>query len=76
MLNFQKIVSWRSLKTTWLFDFYFWILLFLSKIFLSHNQAPVVQKVDNTIHRKNLYSEDNAIGIPNTYPLNCVLSDG
>ena len=75
-LNFQKIVSWRSLKTMWLFHFYFWILLFLSKIFLSHNQAPVVQKVDNTIHWVNLYSVDNAIGFPNTYSLDCVLSNG
>ena len=75
-LNFQKIVSWRSLKTMWLFHFYFWILLFLSKIFLSHNQAPVVQKVDNTIQWKNLYSVDNAIGFPNTYSLDCVLSNG
>ena len=37
----------------WLFHFYFLILLFLSKIFLSHNQAPVVQKMDNAIYWKN-----------------------
>ena len=32
-------------------------------------RAPVVQKVDNAIHRINLYSVDSAIGFPNTYPL-------
>jgi len=47
-------------------SFLFGILLFLSKIFLSHNQASVVQKVDNTIHWINLYSVDNAIGFPDT----------
>ena len=36
-------------------------ILFLSKIFLSHNQAPVVQKMDNAINWINLYSVDNAI---------------
>ena len=35
--------------------------------------ASVVQKVDNTIHRINLYPVDNANGFPNTYPLD---SDG
>ena len=34
------------------------------------NLAPVVQKEDNTIHWINLYLVDNAIGSPNTYPLN------
>ena len=57
-------------------SFLFGILLFVSNIFLSHNQAPVVQKVDNTIHWINFYSEDNAIGFPGTYPLDCVLSNG
>ena len=32
------------------------------------NQAPVVQKVDNAIHRINLYPLNSAIGFPNTYP--------
>ena len=32
-------------------------------------RAPVVQKVDNAIHRINLYSVDSAIGFPNTHPL-------
>ena len=39
-------------------------------------QAPVVQKVDSTIHHMNLYPDDSAIGFPNTYPLERDLSDG
>ena len=39
------------------------------------SQAPVVQKVDNAIHRTNLYSLDNAISFLNTYPLDSDLSD-
>ena len=39
------------------------------------SQAPVVQKVDNAIHRINLYSLDSAIGFPNAYPLDRDLSD-
>ena len=31
-------------------------------------QAPVVQKVDNVIHRINLYPVDSAIGFSNIYP--------
>ena len=38
--------------------------------------ALVVQKVDSTIHRINLYSLDSAIGFPNTYPLDGDLSGG
>ena len=38
--------------------------------------APVVQKLDSTIHRINLYPMDSAIGFPNTYPLDRDLSDG
>ena len=39
------------------------------------SQAPVVQKVDNAIHRTNLYSLDNAISFLNAYPLDSNLSD-
>jgi len=39
-------------------------------------QAPVVQKLDSAIHRINLYPVDNAIGFPNTYPLDSDLSGG
>ena len=39
-------------------------------------QAPVVQKVDNTICQINHYPLDSAIGFPNTYPLDSDLSCG
>ena len=39
-------------------------------------QAPVVQKVDNAIHRINHYPLDRAIGFPNTYPWDSDLSVG
>ena len=35
--------------------------------------APVVQKVDNTIHRINLNPLDSATGFPNTYPLDSAI---
>ena len=38
--------------------------------------APVVQKVDNAIHRINDYPLDSAIGFPNTYPLDSDSSGG
>ena len=41
-----------------------------------NDQAPVVQKLDSTIHRINLYPVDKAIGFPNTYPLDSDLSGG
>ena len=39
-------------------------------------QAPVVQKVDNTIHRINHYPLDTAIGFAITYPVDSDLSGG
>ena len=33
------------------------------------HQALVVQKVDSTIQRINLYPLDSAIGFPKTYPM-------
>ena len=39
-------------------------------------QAPVVQTLDSAIHRIKIYSVDNAIGFPNTYPLDSDLSGG
>ena len=36
---------------------------------LTRLQAPVDQKVDSTIHWINLYPVENAVGFPNTYPL-------
>ena len=38
--------------------------------------APVVQKVDNAIHRINLYPLDSAIGFPNNYLLDSDVSSG
>ena len=38
--------------------------------------APVVQKVDSSIHWINHYPVDNAIIFPNTYPLVSDLSGG
>ena len=42
----------------------------------SIDQAPVVQKVDNAVHCRNLYTVDNTIGFPNTYLPESDLSDG
>ena len=42
----------------------------------SVNLTPVVQKMDNSIHRINHYPLDSAIGFLNTYPLDCDLSGG
>ena len=38
--------------------------------------APVIQKVDNSIHRINLYPLDSVVGFHNTYPLYSDLSGG
>ena len=38
--------------------------------------APVVQTLDRAIHRIKIYPVDNAIGFPNTYPLDSDLSGG
>ena len=43
---------------------------------LSDNLAPVVRKVDSSIHRINHYPVDSAIGFPNTYPLDRDLYGG
>ena len=47
-----------------------------NKVDVGHHQGPVVQKVNSAIHRINHYPEDNAIGFPNTYPLNSDLPGG
>ena len=39
-------------------------------------QALVVQRLDSAIHRIKIYSVDNTISFPNTYPLNSDLSGG
>ena len=38
--------------------------------------APVVQMLDSTIHRIKIYPVNDAIGFPNTYPLDSDLSGG
>ena len=40
------------------------------------NQAPVVQTVDNAVHRINHYPLDIAIGFAITYPVDSDLSGG
>ena len=49
---------------------------FAVTIMYTVHQAPVVQKVDNTIHWINLFPVDEAIDFPNTYPLDSNLSGG
>ena len=39
-------------------------------------QAPVVQRLDNAIHRINHYPADSVVGFVNTYPLDSDLSSG
>ena len=43
---------------------------------ISHgkNLGPVVRKVDNPIHRINLYPVDSVIDLPNTCPLDSDIS--
>ena len=38
--------------------------------------APVVQRLDNTIHRINHYPADSVVCFVNTYPLDSDLSGG
>ena len=41
-----------------------------------HLQAPVVQRLDNAIHRINHYPADSVVCFVNTYPLDSDLSGG
>ena len=43
---------------------------------LDINLAPVVQRVDNAIHRINHYPVDSVVSFANTYPLDSDLSAG
>ena len=43
---------------------------------VSVNLAPVVQRVDNAIHRINHYPVDSVVCFVNTYPLDSDLSGG
>ena len=47
-----------------------------SSTFWTTVQAPVVQRVDNAIHRINHYPVDNVVCFANTYPLDSHLSSG
>ena len=40
------------------------------------DQAPVVQRLDNAIHRINHYPVDSVVCFVNTYPLDSDLSGG
>ena len=55
---------------------FFTSYLYKKSVLLFIVLAPVVQKLDNAIHRINLYLLDNAIGFPSTYPLDTDLSAG
>ena len=50
--------------------------LLLSNLTEQNTWPQLFKKVDNTIHRINLYPVDNAIGFPNTYPLDSDLYSG
>ena len=50
-------------QLTWLF------------VYITH-QAPVVQRLDNAIHRINHYPADSVVCFVNTYPLDSDLSCG
>ena len=41
-----------------------------------NEQAPVVQRLDNAIHRINHYPADSVVCFVNTYPLDSDLSGG
>ena len=69
----DNTIRWILIFTQWTTQLVFVILIHWIVIYL---QAPVVQKVDNAIHRINLYSLDSAISFPNTYPLDSDLSGG
>ena len=51
-------------------------MLYLGNVLLLYVHAPVVQPLDSAIHRIKIYSADNAIGFPSTYPLDSDLSGG
>ena len=52
------------------------VLVFLERNFTLSPQAPVVQRVDNAIHRINHYPVDSVVCFANTYPLDSDLSSG
>ena len=46
----------------------------LEQVLVRVHQAPVVQKVDNAIHRINHYPVDGVVCFVDTYPLDSNLS--
>ena len=59
--NLYVLLTWSSIQTK------------AAEQYLSIVQEPVEQKVDNAIHRINLYAADSAIGFLNTCPLDIVI---
>ena len=51
-------------------------IFFYSLIWISTNQAPVVQRLNSAIHRINLYPADSVIDFRDTFPLDSDLSGG
>lgn len=51
-----------------------WILLQIADSGLHKRQAPVVQRVNSTIHGINHYPADSAVCFANTYPMDSDLS--
>ena len=51
-----------------------WFPIWISHVVRLTFQAPVVQKVDNAIHRINHYLVDSVVCFVNTYPLDSDLS--
>ena len=64
---------WQGLGSVFLFS-ETWIPDSNTASYMEH--SPAVKKVDNAIHRINLYPVDSAIGFANTYPLDNDLSGG
>ena len=51
-------------------------IYFVASVSHGKDQAPVVQRLDNAIHRINYYPVDSVVCFVNTYPLNSDLSAG
>ena len=52
------------------------VLVFNNSTTLIKDLAPVVQRLDNAIHRINHYPADSVVCFVNTYPLDSDLSGG
>ena len=52
------------------------IIIIMPRHLENQEQAPVVQRLDNTIHRINHYPADSVVCFVNTYPLDSDLSSG